>query len=655
MPESQRPQCSVLVASEDRAWREESLSRLRAAQDRGVDLAPIFTLAFEGVDGLAAARRRLLEDRTCQALLVDARSCDDVVADVDVLRCLRPEVDCFLALDADVDASRLDVALVDRGEARADTLTRRLYRAIARRASTPFADTLREYVEGARDAWHTPGHSSGDGLRASPWVSDFYGLMGEHLFNADLSVSVQQLDSLLDPSHVIQQAQELAAEAFGAEQTFFVTGGTSMANKVVVQHVLGRGGRVLVDQGCHKSIHHAMVLFGAEPIYLPAAVNQEFGLYGPVPKTAIYAAIEHFADAKLLILTSCTYDGFYYDLGPIIERAHAAGMKVLVDEAWYAHGRFHPRLRPCALECGADYVTQSTHKTLSALSQASMIHVADPGFDEVRFREDLNMHTSTSPQYGLIASLDVARKQMSLEGFDRLERCIEHAAALRRGIAETHSFRVLDIEELLPAELRDDGVRLDPTKLTIAVAPGRGSASTVQRRLYERFSIQVEKVTHNTFSILVTLGTTQGKVLRMVKALKALDEELREEYLAGKPPLLPPLAAFRVKPQDAYFGPREALPVSNEHHARNDKLRGRISSEQVVPYPPGIPVLTPGQEITAEILDYLMDLLHGDSNTEIHGLLRTEGGARLRVLADEASSECNPEGSFPNHLTTTEE
>ena len=155
---------------------------------------------------------------------------------------------------------------------------------------------------------------------------------------------------------------------------------------------------------------------------------------------------------------------------------------MLIDEAWYAHGRFHPDLRPNALECGADYVTQSTHKMLSAFSQASMIHVRDPEFNEHRFREDLNMHTSTSPQYAMIASLDVARKQMSMEGFGQLSRCIRIARRLCEGIADTGAFRVLELEDMLPRELADDGVRMDPTKLSVDVSasdsrPARSSLS----------------------------------------------------------------------------------------------------------------------------------------------------------------------------------
>lgn len=633
MSEPARPHCVALIVSEDARWCESTASDLAGAGRLDGDGTAAFELTFDGVQSLDEAQARLGEDGAVQAVLLDALSCADLSVAVRALESLRPEVDLFIAVGNETATGDLDVDVTDREALRPDTLARRIYRSIARRASTPFADTLRDYVEGARDAWHTPGHSSGDGLRDSPWVADFYRLMGEHLYNADLSVSVRELDSLLEPSHVIQRAQDLAAEAFGAEHTFFVTGGTSMANKVVIQHVAGRGGRVLVDQGCHKSVHHAMVLFDADPVYLPAAVNRDFGLYGPVPKRVIFDAIDRFPEARLLVLTSCTYDGFYYDLAPIIERAHAAGIRVLIDEAWYAHGRFHPDLRPCALECGADYVTQSTHKTLTALSQASMVHVADPDFDEARFREDLNMHTSTSPQYGLIASLDVARKQMSLEGFGRLARCIGHARALREGIAETHSFRVLEASEMMPETLRHDGIRLDPTKLTIAIAPGKGTARAIQKKLYERFSIQVEKVTHNSFSILVTLGTTQGKVLRMIKALRAIDEEPPREQPVSKPPLLPPIGEFPSRPRDAYFGASELAPLTNDQHARNDALLGRISAEQVVPYPPGIPVLNPGQAISGEILDYLLDLLHGDTGTEIHGLLRGDGGARLRVLA----------------------
>jgi arginine decarboxylase len=290
-------------------------------------------------------------------------------------------------------------------------------------------------------------------------------------------------------------------------------------------------------------------------------VNADYGLYGPVSKKSIFEAIDEHPDAGLLVLTSCSYDGFYYDLEPIITRAHAAGIKVLVDEAWYAHGYFHPALRPCALESGADYVTQSTHKMLSAFSQASMIHVGDPAFNESRFREHLNMHTSTSPQYGLIASLDVARKQMSMEGFSRLDRCIDYARELRLGIASTDRFRVLELADMLPGELAGDGVRLDPTKLTIDVSRAGCTARELQKSLYEKHSIQVEKITHNTLSVLVTLGTTQSKVLRLLNALRSEARARPEKPTRSQAPsVLPAMGDIKVRPRDAFFGDSEDLP-----------------------------------------------------------------------------------------------
>ncbi|TXS93065.1 aminotransferase class V-fold PLP-dependent enzyme [Parahaliea maris] len=527
--------------------------------------------------------------------------------------------------------------LLDRDDISPGQLCRHIRSAVARRARTPFADTLRDYVYSAKDAWHTPGHCGGDSLRDSPWVADFYHMMGEHIFNTDLSVSVQSLDSLLEPHSVIQEAQELAAEAFGAQHTFFVTNGTSTANKVIVQHLLGAGGKVILDQACHKSVHHAVILFGAEPVYLPASVNSRYGMYGPVPQKHVFDALEQHPEARLLVLTSCTYDGFRYDLAPIIAAAHERGVKVLIDEAWYAHGRAHPAFRPNALDCGADYVTQSTHKMLSAFSQASMIHVADPDFDEHRFRENLNMHTSTSPQYAMIASLDVARKQVSLEGYSQLQRCLGIATRLREGIQKTGVFRVLELEDMLPASLVDDGIRLDPLKLSVDVSASGMSAREVQLALFEDYGIQIEKVTHNTFTVLVTLGATQSKVLRLLNALQKLARrgpvEPPEDAPEAPVSALPPLSEFVRLPREAFFGPARERALDREDGGINEALVGAISADQVVPYPPGIPALNPGQLITREVASFLLAQYRSGNGIELHGLVERGGRPYLRVCA----------------------
>lgn len=628
----------VMVVSRDKALRERWVTALNAcAADQAVSSGPA-EFRFDGVSEADQCLRHARSDRLLQAVIIDAEGVDDGAALVAQVQALRAEVDLFLAVSAGAPIPDCRAELLDRGDDKPSHLFRQVQTAVLQRARTPFADTLREYAFSAKDAWHTPGHSGGDSLRDSPWVADFHALLGEHIFTTDLSVSVQVLDSLLEPHSVIQESQDLAARAFGANNTFFVTNGTSTANKVIIQHLLGDGGKMIVDQACHKSIHHAVVLFGVQPIYLEASLKAEYGFYGPVPRQRIEQAIAEHPDARLLVLTSCTYDGFYYDLEPIIELAHSHGMKVLIDEAWYAHGRFHPALRPSAVDSGADYVTQSTHKMLSAFSQASMIHVNDPAFDEHRFRENLNMHTSTSPQYAMIASLDVARKQMSMEGFAQLDRCIDIAARLQAGIDETDVFRVLSLDDMLPVELAQDGIRLDPLKLSVDVSASGLSARQIQLALFEDYGIQIEKVTHNTLTVLVTLGATESKVLRLLGALQKLaaqapgvadDAGTRREVAP-----LPALSDIQLLPRQAYFGPTRELPLIGQQRGLNEALIGAVCADQIVPYPPGIPVLVPGQVITAEVAQFLFDLYLGSNGIEIHGLKQRGDEALLRIVAN---------------------
>src|SRR5215510_1012459 len=409
----------------------------------------------------------------------------------------------------------------------------------------------------------------------------------------------------MEPKGVIAVAQSIAAKAFGARRTFFATNGTSTANKVIFQTLLAPGEKLLLDRNCHKSVHHGVVLSGARPIYLNSSVNRSYGIYGPVPKKTLFAAIDEHPDAEALILTSCTYDGLRYDLKPIVEKAHGQGIRVIIDEAWYGFARFHPEFRPTALEAGADYATQSTHKVLSAFSQASMIHVNDP-----LFRENLNMHTSTSPQYGLIASLDVARKQAVMEGFKLLSRTLELAKEIRKLINSTKVFRVLELEDLLPEKARHDGILLDPTKVTIDISGCGYTVEDLQKVLFERYNIKTEKSTFNTLTLLLTIGTTRSKVSRLYDALMRIAREGRPPRRLVQTPDIPAFTKLVFLPRDAYYCGGELLPVLDERERVNRRLAGRICADQIVPYPPGIPVLVPGQLITRKVLDYLALLLH---------------------------------------------
>ena len=642
-----KPASRILVVNDEPLVLREFVKGLNAAA-RSLD-NPL-GIGFTGVTTAKEALAVIARDGDLQAVLVDdtlytlknGRQSKAQMSALELVQRItrfRPELDVYILIAREEEDDIVDALFAEAVDGyfyREERDYRGIYRIlnaqIQERARTPFYDQLKNYVWMAKDQWHTPGHSSGESLRGSPWVNDFYDFMGEHVFDADLSVSVPMLDSLMEPKGVISEAQAKAAKAFGAKRTFFATNGTSTANKVIFQTLLAPGEKLILDRNCHKSVHHGVVLSGAHPVYLDSALNRKYGLYGPVPKKVLLGAIQRHPDAQALIITSCTYDGLRYDLPPIVEAAHKRGIKVIVDEAWYGFARFHPQFRPTALEAGADYATQSTHKVLSAFSQASMIHVNDPDFKEHLFRENFNMHTSTSPQYGLIASLDIARKQAVMEGYKLLSRTLELAAEVRKLINSTRVFRVLELDDLLPPEVRADGIQLDPTKVTIDISGCGYTVEDLQKELFERYNIQVEKSTFNTLTLLLTVGTTRSKVSRLYDALMRIARQGRPPRRLVQTPEIPGFTRLRCLPRDAYYCGGELLPVFDERERINHQLAGRICADQIVPYPPGIPVLVPGQLVTPKILDYLGRLLHSHKSLEMHGVVHEAYLPCIRVL-----------------------
>src|SRR6266705_1826779 len=594
-----KPVSRVLIINDEPLVLKEFVKGLNAAA-RSLD-NPL-GITFSGVTTAREALAAIEEDGDLQAVVVDdklytlnqksARKEMSALELVQRITRFRPELDVYILIaqeheDEIVDA--LFAEAVDGYFYREERDYRGMYRIlnaqIQERSRTPFYDQLKNYVWMAKDSWHTPGHSSGESLRGSPWVNDFYDFMGEHIFDADLSVSVKMLDSLMEPTGVIAEAQTIAAKAFGARRTFFATNGTSTSNKVIFQTLLAPGEKLLLDRNCHKSVHHGVVLSGGHPIYLDSSINAKYSLYGPVPKKTILSAIRRHPDAQAIILTSCTYDGLRYDLAPIVEAA-------------------------------ADYATQSTHKVLSAFSQASMIHVNDPGFNEHLFRENFNMHTSTSPQYSMIASLDLARKQAVMEGYKLLSRTLALAQELRAKINSTGVFRVLELEDLLPEELGHDAIRLDPTKVTVDISKCGYTVEDLQRELFDRYNIQVEKSTFNTLTLLLTLGTTRSKVSRLYDALMRIAREGRAPrrlYLFTE---IPGFTKLRYLPRDAFYCGGELVPLVDEKDQLRRGLLSRVCADQIVPYPPGIPVLVPGQVITRDIVGYLVGLLRSQNRVE---------------------------------------
>ncbi len=504
----------------------------------------------------------------------------------------------------------------------------------------PFYEALVEYSKKAKDSWHTPGHSSGYSVRNSEFAKDFYEFFGDNLFACDVSVSVAELDSLMHPTGVIQEAQELAARAFNSRYTFFSTNGTSTSNKILLQTLLKPGDAILLDRNCHKSVHYGVIISGAEPLYLMPSVNNKYGIFGPIPKKSIIEqmdeAIASGKKLKVVILTNCTYDGLIYDIEDIVKEVHKRGVKIIVDEAWFGYANFHREFYPSAMAAGADYSTQSTHKTMSCFSQASMIHVRDPEFEEFQdfFEENFCMHTSTSPQYPMIASLDVARKQMAMEGYSLLQKALEMSDSLRQSINSLKKFRVLELQDLISDEIKDDKVRLDKLKMTIDISKSGYSSKEIEHLLLTKHNIQIEKSTFNTISILITIGSTYSKLNRLYLALENIEKMSGTKQSSATTEMQ---SDFDISLSSIKFRPRFAFYCDGEGVNLRDAV-GRVATLMVTPYPPGIPVLVPGQIISKEIVSALQT--YNDYGVEIHGLHENQ----IKVMTIKEEKELETKG-----------
>src|SRR5215471_10655909 len=621
-----------------------------------------------------------------------------------------------------------------------------ILRGVEERYQTPFFTALREYAQQPTGVFHALPISRGKSILQSHWIQDMIQFYGLGVFLAETSATSGGLDSLLEPTGPIKLAQELAARAFGAKRTYFVTNGTSTANKIVVQALVQPGDIVLLDRNCHKSHHYGMVLSGANVVYLDAYPLNEYSMYGAVPLRAIKERLIEMRRSgkldkvKLVLLTNCTFDGIVYDVERVMEECLAIkpDLIFLWDEAWFAFAGCHPTFRrrtgmgaaarlrerfkdpefrqryeefkqgfgetqddarwlETRLVPDPDrarlrvYVTHSTHKTLTALRQGSMIHVWDQDFKqkvEEAFHEAYMTHTSTSPNYQILASLDVGRRQVELEGYELVQKQVDHAMALRERIA-THPllkkyFRFLTTGDLIPKQYRPSGIEayfdseqrwarmeecwhtdefvVDPTRLTLAIGPTGIDGDTFKHDyLMEKYGIQINKTSRNTVLFMTNIGTTRSSVAYLIEILVKIAQELDErnedmspqemrlhqlkvEGLTKRLPALPDFSHFHhffragsTTPEGdmrkAYFMADDdslcryiAMPELQRRVAAGEEA---VSAMFVIPYPPGFPILVPGQVISREILAFIEAL----DTREIHGY-RPELG--FRVFTDRA-------------------
>jgi len=597
----------------------------------------------------------------------------------------------------------------------------------------PFFKALLDYAEDGSYSWHCPGHSGGVAFLKSPVGQMFHQFFGENMLRADVCNAVEELGQLLDHDGAIGESERNAARIFNADHCFFVTNGTSTSNKIVWHHAVAPGDIVVVDRNCHKSVLHSIIMTGAIPVFLKPTRNH-FGIIGPIPQSefepeAIKAKVKsnpllkglnpENINPKVLTLTQSTYDGVLYNTETIKNMLDGFIPNLHFDEAWLPHAAFHPfygayhamgkkRVRP---KEAMVYSTQSVHKLLAGISQASHVLVQDSqnhSLDRHLFNEAYLMHTSTSPQYSIIASCDVAAAMMEPPGGTALvEESIAEALDFRRAMRKVDSeygndwwFKVWGPEELVEdgigrsdswiikaekkgrkkknenpnwhgfGDLADGFNMLDPIKATI-VTPGlnldgkfdkAGIPASIVTKFLAEHGVIVEKTGLYSFFIMFTIGITKGRWNSLLTAL----QQFKDDYDRNHPMwrILPEFcqkypkyermglrdlchhihslySKFDIaklttemylsdlkpamKPSDAYA----QIAHKNTQRVPIDDLEGRITTSLVTPYPPGIPLLIPGEVFNKKIIDYLkfareFNLQCPGFETDIHGLVEVK-------------------------------
>lgn len=664
----------------------------------------------------------------------------------------RPELDIYLLSDrrpediaSDTRASavrRVLYAVEEPGELHLSILE-----GVRNKYETPFFDNLKRYARRPISTFHALPIARGKSVFKSDWIRDMGEFYGQNLFLAESSATTGGLDSLLEPTGNIKVAQEKAARAFGAEHCFFVTNGTSTSNKMVLMAIAQPGDIIIVDRNCHKSHHYGMVLGGLQPYYVEAYPMKAYSMYGAVPlRTIKQALLSLEAEGKLhkvraIDLTNCTFDGHVYNTRRLMEECLAIkpDLVFLWDEAWFGFAHWSPFLRPrtamgaaAAIEAwlqdpasaqayaaqqealgpnpDADtrlttrlipdpakvrlrvYQTNSTHKSMSALRQGSMVLVKDVDFYaiEPQLHEAIFTHSTTSPNQQLIASLDVARRQMELEGYGLVNNAIQIALDIRHQINShptlSKYFRALGADEMIPDEfrtsgftdfltpgtqwddavcaIRDDEFFLDPTRITVVCGTAGYDGTQFKTLLANRFDIQLNKTSRNSVLLQSNINNTRSDVAHLIRVLFEIATEVetqlkrggqeaadrfaaRVDSLMHDVPDLPNFSVFHADFREdvngqpsvegdirrAFFQSWDAANCeyvglnSPECDRRLAEGPPMVSAKMVIPYPPGFPILVPGQVIARDTIEFMRKL----DVKEVHGYEAARGLQLLRM------------------------
>jgi arginine decarboxylase len=467
----------------------------------------------------------------------------------------------------------------------------------SRQEKAPLVEMLKNLSISQNAAFYAPGHKKGRGI-----PKNLVNLLGKDVFRADLP-ELPELDNLFAPESVIAEAQQLAAELFGAENTYFLVNGSTCGIIASIMATCNVGDKIILPRNIHQSAVSGLILSGAVPIFIDPEYDRALDLNYSITPEALKLALQQHPDAKAVMLLYPTYQGVCGDIRAIVSLTQEYNIPLVVDEAHGAHFSFHKDLPLSALAAGADVAIQSTHKVLGAMTQASMLHLCGGRVDRSRLEKALQLVQSTSPSYVLLASLDAARQQMAMEGEGLMRRTLDLAAVARDKIACIDGLSVLEALEIP----HNGFFNLDKTRLTVNVSQLGITGYEADEILHQELGVTAELPLLNHLTFIISLGNTIEDIDKLISAFTILSsrhyckkiEESEKKSL--KRLLQKPSSQGSISPRNAFFAPKETVRLS-------DSI-GCISAETICPYPPGIPVIMLGEIISQEAIEYLQMVL----------------------------------------------
>ncbi|MNJ27199.1 Arginine decarboxylase [compost metagenome] len=458
---------------------------------------------------------------------------------------------------------------------------------------TPLFTALTEHAKRNPIPFHIPGHKKGEGME-----NGFKTFLGDNALSIDL-INIAPLDDLHQPTGVIDEAQRLAAYAFGADYSLFSVQGTSTAIMTMIMSVCGPGDKIIVPRNLHKSILSAIIFAGAKPIFVTPERDKNLGIDHGISVRSVKKAIELHPDAKAVLVINPTYFGVCTNLKAIVDLAHHYGIPVLVDEAHGALLHFHDNLPLSAMQAGADMAATSMHKLGGSLTQSSLLHIKKGIVQPEKVQAMFSMLTTTSTSYILLASLDAARKQLALQGCEMSSKAIRLAEYARNRINEIPGLSSFGREILWT----DAAFDFDPTKLTVHVRELGITGYDAEQWLRDHYNIEVELSDLYNILCLITPGDSKATIDCLLNALAELAnvQHKQQADFQAMDVKLPEIPQLALTPRDAFYGDVEFVPIGQS--------AGRIIAEAIYVYPPGIPILLPGEVIAEQHIRYILEHL----------------------------------------------